>query len=150
MTLCNEELFINEFRKKRSEKYNKRCNRCVDKYKCPHGKIKRNCKECSPETSVTTTGLILNVIDEKRQCTSYKKKLSPDNFRTKRNGEYNKQCNRCLDSSRCEHNKERNKCKDCNGSGICVHHVRNGKVFLFVYMGKLEIVEEVHIANMIN
>jgi len=61
------------------------------------------------------------VVVDGRTCTCCKRLLSPDNYRKKRNGEYNKQCSECLDLARCEHEKQKNKCKLCLGSGICIH-----------------------------
>lgn len=56
-------------------------------------------------------------------CTKCKKQKWLWEFRIKPNGEYTKHCIVCVDYYRCEHNKQKNKCKECGGSAICEHRI---------------------------
>jgi hypothetical protein len=65
-----------------------------------------------------------------KKCTRCKKNLLIcDNFRINKKGQYNKMCNKCLenrkkcrDRNKCEHNRQKNRCKECGGNGICEHN----------------------------
>jgi len=62
------------------------------------------------------------------KCNKCKKLKSIDFFKMKKNGNYQKQCNHCLEiakagreRNKCIHNRQRADCLDCDGDGICKH-----------------------------
>ncbi len=66
--------------------------------------------------------------DNKRTCSHCHVKLPISHFNKKRNGEYNKQCNKCNEDDKkyrikykCEHGKKTNLCRTCGGSSYCIH-----------------------------
>ena len=101
---CGKELSPDNFRKKKYGEYTKNCNKCLDIRKCEHLKLKDKCEIClemkakylklvvddvnplpsSLELNISNT--TANALDQ-RTCTKCAKKLTPDNFRKKPNGE---------------------------------------------------------------
>lgn len=119
-TNCEQNLPLDNFRHMKNKRVSKRCIKCLDNAKI-YAKVKR-------EKIKKLEAVLYNDTDDKSiNCTKCGKYQSTDNFRKKRNGETNKQCNNCLDNIRCEHDKQKNKCKECDGSEICEHNkIRSG------------------------
>ena len=60
------------------------------------------------------------------QCSNCKKEKEQNEFRFYK-GSYTKNCNVCLNhgnKNKCEHNRRKDRCKDCGGIGICEHNRR--------------------------
>jgi hypothetical protein len=67
-------------------------------------------------------------------CTACKQSLPCKEFRTKKSGKMNKQCNKCLEAvkksatkMRCTHGKQASKCAECGGSQLCIHDRRKSQ-----------------------
>lgn len=76
--------------------------------KCPHGRVKSNCRECGG-SSICPHDRI------KYQCRDCGGSRICEHGRSKFH------CRDCKGSSICVHTKQRNKCRDCNGSSFCTH-----------------------------
>ena len=69
---------------------------------------------------------------ERIKCNRCKVNLTLDKYRMKRDDTYTKMCNECCEKrnksiKKCEHNRQRNECKDCNGVSICEHNRRGSR-----------------------
>ena len=62
--------------------------------------------------------------EELRKCSRCRCHKTLDNFSVSRLGKQFKTCDKCRERARkkCEHNRERNRCKDCGGGSICEHN----------------------------
>ena len=72
--------------------------------------------------------------NKKRKCSRCKHNRPIEDFSLKLNEEYKKTCDECLvkikkyrGKSKCEHNRRRNRCKDCGGGSICKHDKRRSQ-----------------------
>ena len=71
---------------------------------------------------------------QRQKCCYCKMNLTIENFKKKRDDSYQKTCNQCLANraayakkSKCEHDKERSRCKECGGVGVCEHNTRRNR-----------------------
>jgi len=68
-----------------------------------------------------------NEQQQRQKCNRCKVNLTIDKFKVKRCGNTMKQCIECNEKcmrnkSRCEHNRNKTRCKDCGGGSICEHN----------------------------
>ena len=86
-------------------KYRSQCKVCNA---CPHGRRRRECKECGG-SSLCEHGrqrYVCKECDGKGIC---------------EHGRERRRCKECGGASICEHGRQRSRCKECGGSGICEH-----------------------------
>ena len=75
---------------------------------CPHGKKKRNCKECGGSRFCIHE-------KQKTQC----RECGGSSFCA--HGRRKSNCKECGGASICIHSREKSKCKDCGGGSVCSH-----------------------------
>ena len=93
----------------------KTCKKCRDmstksrnKNKCPHGRIRNNCKECGG-SSFCEHGRIRSSCKECGGASICE------------HGRRRSRCVECGGASICEHGRRRSDCKECGGASICEH-----------------------------
>ena len=86
----------------------KQRSRCKVCSACPHGRQRRQCKECGG-SQICEHGR------QRRQC----KECGGSSICE--NGRRRSTCKECGGSSICEHGRQRYQCKECGGSQICEH-----------------------------
>ena len=75
---------------------------------CPHGRRRRECKECGGK----------GICEHGRQRSKCKECGGSGICE---HGRVRSVCKECGGSAICEHSRERYKCKECGGKGICEH-----------------------------
>jgi hypothetical protein len=85
------------------------CKECSGASICPHGRQKAHCKECGG-TSVCKHGRMKN---QCKECSG--SSICP-------HGRQKAHCKECDGVSICEHGRRRNRCKECDGASICPHN----------------------------
>ena len=86
----------------------KQRSRCKVCSACPHGRQRRQCKECGG-SQICEHGR------QRRQC----KECGGSSICE--HGRRRSTCKECGGSSICEHGRQRYQCKECGGSQICEH-----------------------------
>ena len=92
-------------------KYRSNCKVCSA---CPHGRRRRQCKDCGG-ASICEHGL------QRPQC------MDCGGSQICEHGRQRSQCMDCGGSQICEHGRRRSQCMDCGGSQICEHGRRRSQ-----------------------
>ena len=92
----------------------KQRSRCKVCSACPHGRQRRQCKECGG-SSICEHG--------RRRSTC--KECGGSSICE--HGRQRYQCKECGGSQICEHGRQRTKCKECGGASICEHGRRRSR-----------------------
>uniref|UniRef100_A0A0G4HGH5 Uncharacterized protein n=1 Tax=Chromera velia CCMP2878 TaxID=1169474 RepID=A0A0G4HGH5_9ALVE len=113
----------NDFRGRKQEEVKRDRHRNI---LCPHGRIRRVCKECGGKGICEHGRQRSNCRDcgGKSICEHGRIRCRCKDCGGKSICEHSRERNKCKDcggKSICEHGRERNKCKDCGGKGICEH-----------------------------
>lgn len=88
-----------------SKRYCKQCDGCE------HGRVKKHCKECTPNL----------------QCEHNRIKYNCKDCNTSNYCEHNRErrvCKECKCVDICEHNRIKYQCKECGGKKFCKHNIR--------------------------
>jgi hypothetical protein len=86
-------------------KYRSKCKVCGA---CPHGRQRRECKECGG-SAICEHG---RVRSQCKEC---------GGASICEHGRVRSQCKECGGSAICEHGRRRTQCKECGGASICEH-----------------------------
>ena len=110
-----EELTKKGTKRKRAPMHHGPCEHVVKKRSactacsgCPHGRRRRECKECGGSS-------ICEHYHQRHRC----KECGGASFCE--HGRRRSQCKECGGSQICEHGRVRAQCKECGGSAICEH-----------------------------
>ena len=110
-------------------KYRSQCKACSG---CPHGRVRRQCKECGGyafcehgrrRTRCKECGGA-SICEHGRQRSECKE---CGGSQICEHGRRRSQCKECGGATICEHGRERFRCKECGGKGICEHSRQRSK-----------------------
>ena len=125
-TRCKVSLPTSHYKVKRNGDYYKQCELCNKKQRERISKIKNDKDNITQNTNITQT--------DKIKCTRCKVFLPISHYKTKRNGDYYKQCEFCSVKQKesriknlCVHKKELKHCIDCGGASMCIHNRRKSR-----------------------
>ena len=95
-------------------RWRRQCKECGGSGICEHGRVRTQCKECGG-------GSICEHGRERYQCKECGGKGICEHGRVR------SKCKECGGGAICEHGRQRYECKECGGKGICEHGRRRDR-----------------------